>query len=178
MPVATSLDVPHTEWRLRPLEPADIEPWYAYLSMPHVVEHTSWNLKSAEDLRPLVDRLDPNDPAAEIRFAINRGADRRLLGTIGFHSISPVHRTAEIAYDLHPSQWGRGVASACCRALLDWGYAARGYVRIQAVVLEANRASVRVLEKCGFAYEGRLRNYRLVRGEPRDFLLYAALPPR
>lgn len=177
MPIASSLDVAHAGLRLRPLELSDIEPWYAYLSMPQVIEHTSWNLRGAEDLRSLVERRDAGDPAAEIRFAITHGADRQLLGTIGFHSISPVHRTAEIGYDLHPAQWGRGIASACCRTLLDWGFAGRGYVRIQAVALEANRASLRVLEKCGFAYEGRLRNYRLVRGEPRDFLLYAALPP-
>ena len=51
-----------------------------------------------------------------------------------------------------------------------------GWVRIQATVLEANLASRRVLDKCGFAFEGTLRNLRIVRGRPSDFLLYATVP--
>jgi ribosomal-protein-alanine N-acetyltransferase len=27
---------------LRPIEPADADAWYGYLSMPEVLEHTSW----------------------------------------------------------------------------------------------------------------------------------------
>jgi RimJ/RimL family protein N-acetyltransferase len=43
-------------------------------------------------------------------------------------------------------------------------------------VLEGNLGSRRVLEKCHFVYEGTLRNFRMVPGQPHDYLLYAALP--
>ena len=43
-------------------------------------------------------------------------------------------------------------------------------------VLEPNLASQRVLLKAGFAYEGLLRNLRIVRGTPRNYLLYAVTP--
>lgn len=33
-----------------------------------------------------------------------------------------------------------------------------------------------VVKKCRFQREGRLRNHRVVRGEPRDYRLYATLP--
>jgi len=40
-------------------------------------------------------------------------------------------------------------------------------------VLDSNVASARVLSKCGFELEGKLRSYRMVRGAPRDYWLYA-----
>jgi RimJ/RimL family protein N-acetyltransferase len=81
-----------------------------------------------------------------------------------------------VAFDFNPSVWGRGFATACCNAVVHWGFSQQGYVRVQATALESNLASVRVLEKCGFALEGRVRNFRLVRGVPRDFWLYAKVP--
>lgn len=48
-----------------------------------------------------------------------------------------------------------------------------GLWRVQATVLDANLASCRVLERCGFRREGLLAGYRLVRGQPRDVWMYA-----
>lgn len=117
-----------------------------------------------------------DDPSSPIRFAISQGHAQALIGSVGFHTISPVHRTAEIAYDLHPAYRGKGIDSACCTALTNWGFLDRVYQRVQAVVLETNAPSIRLLERCGFAFEGKLRNYSVVRGEPRDFLMYSKLP--
>jgi RimJ/RimL family protein N-acetyltransferase len=61
--------------------------------------------------------------------------------------------------------------------LVGWGFGTRGYVRIQATTLETNAASARVLHKCGFEREGLMRNFRAVRGRPRDFWLYSIIPP-
>jgi len=46
-------------------------------------------------------------------------------------------------------------------------------LRVQATVLDSNLASRRVLERAGFHAEGLLAAYRVVRGEPRDFWMYA-----
>lgn len=162
-------------YRLRPIAQSDITAWYDYLSLPNVVEHTSWSLKSADELRPLVEWYLSDDPSSAIRFAIQLRNGGPLIGTIGFHTISMANRTAEIAYDLHPTYWGRGIASNCCRAVVKWGMAKRGFVRIQATVLDTNIASARVVEKAGFLLEGKLRCFRIVRNQPRDFWLYSAV---
>lgn len=159
--------------RLRPVGIEDIADWYRYLAIPEVVEHTSWDLRRADDLKPMIEWYDANEPTSAIRFAIVPAGGGPLVGTIGFHTVSLSHRSAEIAYDIAPEHWGRGIATACCEALVDWGFADRGYQRIQATVVESNAASVRVLQKCGFALEGKLRHYRLVRGVARDFWMYA-----
>lgn len=170
--------VPDAPVRLAPITRADAADWFAYLALPGAVEHTSWDLSGGvAELEKLIDWYDSSEPASAIRFTIRGRDDDRLLGTLGFHSIVLAHRTAELAYDLAPHAWGRGLASACVRAVVSWGFAARGYQRIQATVLDTNAASIRVLEKADFDREGRLRHYRQVRGAPRDFWMYARLAP-
>jgi len=63
-------------------------------------------------------------------------------------------------------------------AARQWAFEQRGWVRVQATTLPEHAASQRVLLKCGFEVEGRLRNFRIVRGEPRDYLLYARVPDK
>lgn len=164
--------------RLRPIALGDIDDWYRYLAIPEVVEHTSWDLKSAADLKPMIDWYEAKDPASAIRFAIVPEGGGPLVGTIGFHTISTLNRSAEIAYDIAPAMWGHGIATACCRALVTWGFDERGYLRIQATAVDTNFASVRVLQKCGFQLEGKLRNFRNVRGVQRNFWLYSTIPAR
>jgi ribosomal-protein-alanine N-acetyltransferase len=165
--------VPGVPVRLRPIERGDIGDWYRYLSIPEVVDHTSWDLRGADDLKPMIEWYDANEPTSAIRFAIVPATGGPLVGTIGFHTVSLAHRSAEIAYDIAPAHWGRGIATACCKALVGWGFDERGYQRIQATAVQGNVASVRVLQKCGFELEGRLRQYRVVRGVARDFWMYA-----
>ena len=157
------------------MEHADIPAWYAFMRLPQATGHTSWNLASADDLRPVVDAFESDAPSSSIGFAIEPADASRLLGAIDLHAISPAHRTAEIGFTLDPACWGQGIATHCCRAVVEWGFASCGFVRIQAVVLESNPGSIRVLEKCGFAYEGLLRQYRIIRGQPRDFRMYARI---
>ena len=171
MRIADAPLVPGYGVRLRAIGADDIDAWYEYLRLPHVVEHTSWNLAGAEDLRPLVAWYESDEADSAIRFVVMEGDV--LVGTIGFHTISTRNRTAEIAYDFHPGWWGRGIATACCRAVADWGLTERGFVRVQATTLDTNVRSVAVLERSGFAAEGLLRNYRMVRGSPRHFHLFS-----
>lgn len=158
---------------LRLLRTDDIQPWYAALSQPQVFEHTSWNLQAEHELARYAQPPDPTDAAALLRLAIAARDDDRLLGTAGFHSISPLDRRAEIAYDLVPAAWGQGLATAAVKALLDWGHGHVGLVCVQATVLASNAPSLAVLGRCGFAREGLLRSYRQVRGRSGDFWLYA-----
>jgi ribosomal-protein-alanine N-acetyltransferase len=87
---------------LRQLERSDLPLWYAYLSNPDVVRHTSWNLQSEKDLLATFDALDSESPSSIMRLAIVNNLVGELIGTIGFHTVSEVNCTAEIAYDLAP----------------------------------------------------------------------------
>jgi RimJ/RimL family protein N-acetyltransferase len=175
MRASTPPDIEGGDLRLRPMEHSDVAAWYAYLRQPHVLEHTSWNLASENELRSVVDGYNSDASASGFCFAIETLAESQLVGAISFHTVSPIHRTAEIAFNLHPGFWGRGIATRCCNAIADWGFSDQHFVRIQATALDTNLPSIRVIEKCGFVREGKLRNFRLVRGEPRDFWVYSRI---
>lgn len=100
---------------LRHMLLSDVDHWYSYLSVPEVVEHTSWNLKSKQDLISLVEGYNSDFPESQIRFAIIDKSSGDMVGTIGFHSVSEAGRSAEIAYDVHPQFWGRGIATQACQ---------------------------------------------------------------
>lgn len=66
--------------------------------------------------------------------------------------------TAVLGYRLSRACWGRGLATEGTRALVARGFtAAAGLQRIVATTYEENRASRRVLEKCGFTLTRRFR---------------------
>ena len=162
---------------LRPILEEDLPVWYAYLSTPVVFEHTSWNLASSDELSPYVWAPDVATGSSLLRLAVALRTTGELVGTAGFHSVSPMNRTAELAYDLSPSVWGKGIATHICNQLVAWAHASVGVLRVQATVLESNAKSMAVLERCGFLREGLLRSYRLVRGCPGNFHMYSHVVP-
>lgn len=156
---------------LRPIQRSDVDDWFAYLSMPHVIEHTSWSLDGPGDLHGLIDSYGSSSPVSPVRFAL-QDANGRLKGTLGFNPTLLEADARELAYDLHPALWGRGLASAFSGPLVRWAKTSCNYASILATVLDTNLRSARVLDRIGFVVERKLPNYRRVRGEPRDFLLY------
>ena len=158
---------------LREMRADDVEPMFRILSQPAVFEHTSWNVTAPSDLRAY--GAQERSAGSTTRFALVRRDDGALIGTAGFHTVSPANRTAEIAYDLAPEVWGRGIARAACEALVRWAFEHVGLMRVQGTTLVTNLRSQRALEACAFEREGLLRRYRLVRGTPGDFWMYARL---
>lgn len=161
--------------RLRPIEQADLPRWLAWLQSDPVRRGISWRPHSTQELLGFVDSTHLQGTAGEVRFAIARSTDGAMLGSVGFHSICLPHRSAEVAYDLDPDHWGKGLATAVCRSAIAWARQ-QGFVRIQAKVFPENAASIRVLEHSGFEREGHLRQFRWVDGEARDMLIYGNVP--
>lgn len=94
---------------------------------------------------------------------------------MGLNEISREHDRAEIVYDLDPCHCGRGLATAAARAVVHWAQTALCLQRVQATVLESNLLSIAVLERVGMQRKGLMRQYRRVRGQARDYWMYAAI---
>ena len=170
------LSLPVAGFELRPLHIKDAATWASYLNLPEVFQHTSWNQPSVSELEYLIRSYNQAHDESPLRLGIYQQGSQELCGTVGFHSISQVNHSAELAYDLHPDFWGRGLISHSARALIEWSFTQRHYQRIQATILPENLASIKVIERLGFQYEGLLRHYRMVRGEQRDYLMHSCLP--
>jgi len=85
------------------------------------------------------------------------------------------HGLAEVGYALSPDHQGKGVMRRALTHLLDDAFRHTPIERIEARCAADNTPSQRVLERCGFRFEGRLRSYFKLRGRRVDNLLYAIL---
>lgn len=87
----------------------------------------------------------------------------RIVGSIGSW-VDPGLGTREVTYWIAREDWGRGIATRALRAFLEVEPARPLFGR---AALD-NRASLRVLEKCGFVERGRARGYANARGAEID----------
>jgi ribosomal-protein-alanine N-acetyltransferase len=94
-----------------------------------------------------------------IRWGIARRGDGRLIGTCGYYGLHAWHSRAALGYELAHEHWRQGIMTEALQAVIAFGFEQAGLNRIQADVMPANRASVGLLEKLGFANEGLLREY-------------------
>lgn len=103
-----------------------------------------------------------------------RTRDGGLIGGVGFHDVDiPDPNVAELGYWLAKPFWGQGLMTDVVRKVCDFAFAQRGLSRITAHVFIHNAASVRVLEKAGFSYEGVLEQYAVKEGKRLDVVVYA-----
>jgi RimJ/RimL family protein N-acetyltransferase len=74
-------------------------------------------------------------------------------GFVGWFCLWPEgDGSAELGYRLQRTAWGKGLASEGAKALVDWGFAVAGYVRVTACTMVVNLASRRVMEKIGMTH--------------------------
>jgi RimJ/RimL family protein N-acetyltransferase len=71
--------------------------------------------------------------------------------------------------------WGRRIMTAVVRRLCQHAFEEFGLVKVTAHIFSDNRASARVLEKCGFQEEGFLRKHYLKDGQFLDARPFALL---
>ena len=100
--------------------------------------------------------------------------DGEAAGGIGFVQRGDVERrSVDIGYWLGEAHWGKGIMTDVVRAVGDHIFANFDVCRIQTIVFESNPASIRVLEKAGYSYEGRQRKAVTKSGVTMDALMYA-----
>jgi len=108
----------------------------------------------------------------ETAFAITSGDD--VIGSIGLNIGKDVHRrTAELGYWLAEPFWNRGIVTEAVQIIVAYGFKNFDLVRIFAEPYASNTASAKILEKCGFEFEGCLKSSVLKDGKILDQLLYA-----
>lgn len=141
-----------------------------------MTERTSFPAVTVPMVDAMIARAQRRWAAGEpSKWAIARADDDVIVGTCGYNEWSQAHGWAELAYDLARAQWGSGLAREAVRAVLRWAYDEGEVRRVQAYVRVDNVRSARLLERIGFVREGCLRGYRVCRGEPWDYVLYAML---
>jgi len=135
------------------------------LRIPH-----PYSLQDAEHWIGIATKKDP-----QTNFGI--AIDDQIVGGIGLavnpSGVAACAHSAEIGYWLGETFWGRGIVTEALNAVSEWAFRELNLVRLCAHVFARNAASVRVLEKTGYAFEGRLLAHYFRESEFIDGLLYA-----
>ncbi|MEW6130574.1 MAG: GNAT family protein [Acidobacteriota bacterium] len=127
---------------------------------PYTLDDATWWIQYANSTIPVTN------------FAI--AVDSEVVGGIGLILRDDVYRrSAEIGYWLGEEFWGKGMVTQAVRAMTDYGFANFEVCRIFAEVFEWNPASMRVLEKAGYQFEGRLKKAVFKDGQIIDACIYA-----
>jgi ribosomal-protein-alanine N-acetyltransferase len=132
------------------------------------------NPYAKKDARSWIRGVTRTVPMTHFAILAAGGGGGTLAGGIGFILQSDIHAgSAEIGYWLGEPFWGRGIMSAALAAFTPFALSEFRLRRLYALVLDWNPASMRVLEKCGYAREGRLRKSALKDGLVADEILFA-----
>lgn len=120
------------DWIYSACQDAEIQRW-TLVPRPYLREHAESFVRGG---------------AGEFRNWVIESAESRPVGMISVHSIDD--GVASIGYWIAP--WGRGVGAAtgAVRAVIDELRSLNGVVAVTANIAEANVASRRTVESCGF----------------------------
>ena len=125
----------------------------------HAAHHASW-------MREIVKRKD----TAIFAIRVKRGD--RLIGVCQLHSISPVHRNAELQIRIGDARSrGRGYGSEAVRLLLDFAFHDLNLHRVFLHVFSTNKAALKTYEATGFSKEGVFRDAAFVNGRYVDVVV-------
>lgn len=158
---------------LRPFREDDVEALYAYSKDEEVGRNAGW--KPHESLLESSDILHLVFLNQSSVWAIERQSDRRLMGSIGLitDSTRQYGSARSLGYALGLDYWGQGYMTEAVHAAVRFGFGQMGLDLISATCYPDNPASRRVLEKCGFQYEGVLHRAELLyNGQVKDHLCF------
>ena len=152
--------------RLRHARADDLAAIHAVLSDPRATRW--WSTPPHETLdqsRIWLGSMIAGNAEGSDDFVIER--EGQVIGKAGFF-MAP-----ELGYILHPDYWGQGLALEAVGAVVGHEFATRDHDALEADVDPANQASIRLLERLGFARTGFAENTWNSGGEWKDSLYYS-----
>lgn len=167
---------------LRPPQLSDYAPWAELraLSRTHLVPwEPAW---PRDDLTKIAFRRRIKHYQREARedlgyaFLVFETTGDRLIGGVTISNVRRgVTQSAMLGYWLGLPFVGRGYMGAAVNAMLQHAFETLRLHRVEAAVQPGNDASIKVLQRAGFAEEGLARRYLKINGTWQDHLLLAIL---
>jgi RimJ/RimL family protein N-acetyltransferase len=129
----------------------------------HLADHAEW-------FRTIRHRPDV------VIFGIRRIADDCLVGSCQLHSISTVHRSAELQIRVgRADARGRGIGTDACALLLRHAFTDLNLHRVYLHVFETNERAIRLYTRTGFKQEGILRQSAFIDGRWLNTIVMSVL---
>lgn len=148
---------------------------YEYAKHPEVGPNAGWPPhESVEASMDILRELFVPSTA----WAIREKDTGRIVGHISLDDDKRREdvNSKEMGYNLAYDCWGKGYMTEAAKAVMDYGFEEFGLVVMSICTGPDNKRSQRVIEKCGFKFEGiQRRGYHILDGTDRDNLVYSIL---
>lgn len=159
--------------RLREFERADTDAATAILGDDRVTQSLSFDSRSRSQVESMLDGVVERarqEPRSEYYLAVDAPD---LVGFVRL-GLSGV-QAAKLGYAIHADRWGNGYASQAVSLIIEFGFGSIGLHRISAAIGAENSASIALVKKLGFTFEGTLRDHVFTNGAWRESLLFSLL---
>lgn len=109
------------------------------------------------------------------RWAIIEKESGECIGQIAYFLVDSKNHFAEIEYCIGVDFQRKGYATEATQAIIGYGFEQINLHKVQICVRPSNTPSKQVIEKCGFTYEGTLRDYFFMNGSYEGRMYYSIL---
>lgn len=129
-----------------------------------------------EEVKSLLDKyISSYEKEDYYRWAIIDKSTNECIGQIAYFLVDNKNNFAEIEYCIGAAFQRKGLATEATKAVIAYGFEQISLHKVQICTKTINAPSKRVIEKCGFTYEGTLRDYFFMNGEYVGRLFYSIL---
>jgi len=150
-----------------PLKKNDIDDIVEMLKNPEVCRYLFFAPAPEEVYRgyfepialEMMKKLKEGKNPSNMVFILREKKSSQFIGQCGIMAVPMIEGVYEVGYQLKQEYWGRGIGTFACEVALDYIFDTLGGYRAEANCYSNNRGSKKVLEKCGFTYEGEFRGY-------------------
>ncbi|MDF2984557.1 MAG: hypothetical protein K0R50_67 [Eubacterium sp.] len=158
---------------LRPWKPEDLNDFYEYAKNPNVGPAAGWPPhKNKEISEKILQDFIEDD---EVRAVVLK-ENSKVIGSLGVHQDAKrIGINARmIGYVLSENYWGKGLISEAVKEVLRHLFEDEKLDIVSCYHFPFNSRSKRVIEKCGFKYEGTLRSAcKIYDGKVYDDVCYS-----
>jgi ribosomal-protein-alanine N-acetyltransferase len=162
---------------LRAANSHDLTAYHRILSQPELSANSELpatpDLKSSRRFLHKISRLHAN--GSGVAWMIETQDTQTLLGSIRLNQIDTKSHSALVAYELCPQYWNKGYTTESLAAVVLYAHNAGKLNRLEAWTTHDNPSSERVLIKCGFQYEGLLRQKVYFQEQYQDIKVFGHL---
>lgn len=129
-----------------------------------------------EEVKGLLDKyIGSYDKGDYYRWAVVEKKSGECIGQIAYFLVDNKNHFAEIEYCIGSDFQCKGYATEATKAVIAYGFNEMNLHKVQICTKTINKPSKRVIEKCGFTYEGTLRDYFYMDGEYVGRLYFSML---
>jgi ribosomal-protein-serine acetyltransferase len=145
---------------------AQLEPWLPWVPF-NVDQDASYRYAEASAL--------DWDAGRACRFTIRDRATRRFYGVVGLEALTHMHQSCELGYWLRTDVHGKGFMTEASRATITWAFQKLHAHRVRVAAATDNHASLAVIRRLGFRFEGIARQAERVNNRWLDHAVFALL---